>query len=124
MNIFTKKKKIEAFSFLKIPMFLLEDENFKILTSDAKILYSIMLQKTSLSYMNKWIDEKERVYIYFTLQEVQETFNKAKEKACKIIKELKDINLIEKKRQGLGNPISYMSKTLWKNMTRRLKNKI
>lgn len=98
------KKEIEAFSFLKIPMILLEDENFKILTSDAKILYSIMLQRASLSYKNKWIDEKERVYIYFTLQEVQETLNKAKEKACKIIKELEDINLIEKKRQGLGKP--------------------
>lgn len=85
-------------------MFLLKDENFKILTSDAKILYFIMLQRTSLSYKNKWIDEKERVYIYFTLQEVQETFNKAKEKACKIIKELEDVNLIEKKRQGLGKP--------------------
>lgn len=51
MNIFTKE--IEAFSFLKIPMVLLEDENFKILTSDAKILYSIMLQKKQKPFIQR-----------------------------------------------------------------------
>lgn len=94
----------ESFNFIRVPWVLIEDEYFKNLSTDAILLYSIMLQRASLSYKNKWFDEEGRIFIYFTVNEVMNTFKRASEKSAKIMKELENIGLIEKKRQGLGKP--------------------
>ncbi|MFM1539371.1 replication initiator protein A [Helcococcus bovis] len=97
----------EQFRFFRIPKLLFIDKTFSKLTSDAKLLYSILLDRMSLSMMNSWLDEENRVYIVFTIKEIAETMNCGIDKATKIMKELDDkegIGLIEKKRQGLGKP--------------------
>ena len=60
----------EQFSFFRLPKILIRDEQFKKISSDAKILYGIMLDRMSLSRENKWMDQNNRVYIIFTLKEV------------------------------------------------------
>ena len=60
------------FTFFRIPKLLFSDERFIGLTSDAKILYGLMLDRMGLSVKNGWIDEKNHVYIYFTLEEAME----------------------------------------------------
>nr|WP_255263836.1 replication initiator protein A [Peptoniphilus sp. oral taxon 386] len=45
-----------------LPKTLVTDETFKNLSSNAKILYSCLLERTSLSFRNKWLDEENRVY--------------------------------------------------------------
>ena len=67
-------------------------------------MYSIILDRVKLSRKNGWIDDKNRVYIIFTVEEVQNTMRCAKQKATKLMQELEAIGLIEKKRQGLGKP--------------------
>ena len=61
----------EQFSFFRLPKILIRDERFKKISSDAKILYGIMLDRMSLSRENKWMDQNNRVYIIFTLKEVK-----------------------------------------------------
>ena len=58
------------FTFFRIPKLLFSDERFIGLSSDAKILYGLMLDRMGLSVKNGWIDEKNHVYIYFTLHVV------------------------------------------------------
>lgn len=94
----------EQFSFYRVPKILVKDKRFKKLSSDAKILYGLMLDRMSLSIKNGWIDDENRSYIYYTLDNIMEDLCCAKEKCSKIITELKNIGLIEKKRQGLGKP--------------------
>ena len=97
----------EQFSFYRIPRLLIKDKRFKKLSSDAKILYGLMLDRVSLSMKNGWIDEQGRAYIYFTVDDVMEELCCARATSVKIIGELdakKGIGLIEKKRQGLGRP--------------------
>ena len=60
----------EQFSFFRLPKILIRDARFKKISSDAKILYGIMLDRMSLSRENKWMDQNNRVYIIFTLKEV------------------------------------------------------
>ena len=60
----------EQFSFFRLPKVIVRGERFKKLSSDAKILYGIMLDRMSLSRENKWVDQENRVYIIFTLNEV------------------------------------------------------
>ena len=100
-------KEAETFSFFRIPKLLFTDEAFRVLSSDAKVLYGILLDRMSLSMKNGWIDEENKVYIIFTIEEIAETMCCATQKATKILQELDDkkgIGLIEKKRLGLGRP--------------------
>ncbi|WP_458524100.1 replication initiator protein A [Gardnerella vaginalis] len=98
----------DRFSFFMLPKVLVTDEAFKGLSSDAKILYSCLLERTNLSYKNKWIDDEKRVYIIFTVEEIMTMLNKSNKTAVKILNELDSntggIGLIERKRQGLGKP--------------------
>ena len=100
-------KEAETFSFFRIPKLLFTDETFRNLSSDAKVLYGILLDRMSLSMKNGWIDEENKVYIIFTIEEIAQIMCCATQKATKILQELDDkkgIGLIEKKRLGLGKP--------------------
>lgn len=97
----------EQFSFYRVPRLLIKDERFKGLSSDAKLLYGLMLDRMSLSMKNGWLDEENRAYIIYTLDNVMEDLGCARATCVKIIKELDSdngIGLIEKKRRGLGKP--------------------
>ena len=91
-----------------LPKIIVTDERFKNLSSDAKILYSCLLERTSLSFRNKWLDEENRVYIIFTVEEIMETLGRSNKTAVKILNELDStsggIGLIERKKRGLGKP--------------------
>ena len=100
-------KEAESFSFFRIPKLLFTDHIFTKLSSDAKVLYGILLDRMNLSMKNNWIDEENKVYIIFTIEEIAEIMCCATQKATKILQELDDkkgIGLVEKKRLGLGKP--------------------
>ena len=97
----------EQYSFYRVPKVLFTAECFKTLSCEAKVLYGLMLDRMSLSMKNRWLDEEDRVYIIFTVEEIMELLGCGRQKAIKNIAELdteKGIGLIEKKRLGLGKP--------------------
>ena len=97
----------EQFAFYRIPKILFTNDYFKGLSSDVKVLYGLMLDRMALSVKNHWIDDKDRVYIIFTLEQVMEYMNCGKDKGVKILAELdteKGIGLIERVKRGLGKP--------------------
>ncbi len=94
----------EQFAFFMIPKEIVEDKPYCDLSDGSKLLYSIILDRVKLSRQHGWIDEQNRVYIVFTVEEIQRTLRCAKQKATKLMQELESIGLIEKKRQGLGKP--------------------
>ena len=97
----------EQYAFFRIPKVLMTDPHFRGISTDAKLLYGLMLDRMSLSVKNGWLDDNERVYIYFTLDEVCEQLCCKTDKAVKLFAELdadKGIGLIERIRQGQGRP--------------------
>lgn len=97
----------EQHSFYRVPRLLVKDKRFKKLSSDAKLLYGLMLDRMSLSVKNGWFDEERRAYIYYTVENIMEDLGCSKPTCSKIIAELDDkkgIGLIERKKQGLGKP--------------------
>lgn len=96
----------EEYRFYMIPQLLFTNDMFKKLSSDAKILYGLMLDRVSLSYKNeeRFTDEVGRAFIYFTRETAMDMLNCGKNKATEIYNELENIGLIERKRQGLGKP--------------------
>ncbi len=98
----------EQFTFYRIPKVLMTAPHFKRLSSDAKILYGLMLDRMGLSMKNGWVDEANRVYIFFTLEDIQEALACSHTTGVKVVAELDSsgagIGLIERVKQGQGRP--------------------
>ena len=94
----------ERFSYFRVPQILFRDIRFKDLSTDAKTLYGILLDRMSLSVKNGWLDGQGRVYIIFPIQEVMDALGCADNKATKLFRELENAGLVERKRRGLGKP--------------------
>lgn len=96
----------DMFTFYRIPKNLVTDERFANLSSDAKLLYGLMLDRMGLSAKNGWCDEHGRVYIVYSIEEVMEAMRvKSNTTACKYMAELdtkKGVGLIERVRLGQG----------------------
>ena len=94
----------ELFSFFRIPKALFQEQRFQDLSTDAKTLYGILLDRMSLSVKNEWFDKKGRVFIIFTIEDVKRTLRCSDNKATRLLRELEEFGLIERKRRGQGKP--------------------
>ena len=94
----------EQYSFYRIPKLLFTDPTFFTLEIEAKVLYGMMLDRMSLSIRNNWLDSLGRVYIYFTLDDALDILRLGRNKVIRLFKELEDIGLIDRKKQGQGKP--------------------
>lgn len=94
----------DQFSFIRIPRILLLDDTFSSLSLSAKVLYSVLLDRMSLSMKNKWFDKENKVYIIYQITEIQEDLGFSKKKAIDYLTELEKFGLIEKKKRGFGLP--------------------
>ena len=98
----------EQFSYFRIPRLLVRSKKFKSLSTEAKLLYGLMLDRMGLSAKHGWYDDLGRVYIYYTLDEIQADLMCGHNKAVRLLAELdtgKDgFGLIERVKQGQGRP--------------------
>ena len=93
------------YSFDRVPKLLLQHEAYQRISSEAKLLYSLLLDRVGLSHKNGWRDKQNRIYIIYPIAEVMEEMNCGKNKAVQLLDELEQkAGLIERKRQGLGKP--------------------
>lgn len=90
--------------FYAIPQVLIEDDYFKDLSLEAKLLYGIMQNRTILSRENNWVDENGDIYIYMTLEEATKKLNRGMTNVKKAIKQLKEMGMIQSLRQGFNKP--------------------
>lgn len=96
-------------SYNKLPK-TLERIDPKIISINAKYIYTLMLDRYNLSQKNRWIDADGNIYLYFTLFDVQKAIGVSEKTAIKVLKELENNGLIIRKRQGQGNPArTYLS---------------
>lgn len=96
--------KSRHFNFIRLPQVLFTDELFRPLSSDTKILYALLLDRTTLSIKKHWLDDEGRVYINFPISEISTKIGVGTQKAVKHMRELQDFGLIERVRIGLGKP--------------------
>lgn len=59
----------EQFTFYRIPKILFTDPFLRQMSTDAKLLYGLMLDRMQLSMKNQWMDEQKRVYIIYTFSQ-------------------------------------------------------
>lgn len=97
----------DQFIYFRIPRQLITNPKFKHISTDAKLLYGMLLDRMGLSAKNQWCDDDGRVFIYYTVEEICEDMTCGRDKAMKLLAELdtgKGIGLIERVKQGQGKP--------------------
>lgn len=99
---FLTKKDMTNELFFRVPKTLMYEPKYAKLSSDAKLLYSMLMDRVTLSIHNNWFDDENRAYVICEIDEVEIFLNCSRGTAVKCMKELEDYNLIIKKQQGQG----------------------
>ena len=98
----------DSYSFYRIPKILFTDPVFDVLSTDAKLLYGILLDRMQLSMKNGWMDREDgKVFIYYPIEKIMDALTCGNKKAGHLLAELDDrrgIGLITRVHQGLGKP--------------------
>ena len=88
--------------FFQFPKVLMYGEQYKHLSSDAKLAYMVLKDRLEYSLRNNWVDEEGHVYFIFTNQELENLFNCHNQKVVKLKKELETAHLLMQKRMGFN----------------------
>ena len=86
--------------FLPYPRFLLKME----ISQTAKLLYALLLDRSTLSQKNKWQDDKGRIYIIYPIAEIAEILDKGSTTIKGALNELDMAGLLERERGGFSAP--------------------
>lgn len=70
------------------------DEMYSTLSLQAKILYSLFLDRMALSRKNSWFDDDNRVYIIYPITEIQSDLGFSRKKAMEYLAELESFGLV------------------------------
>lgn len=95
-----------GYRYLSVPKELLENPAFSGLDYGAVILYAKMLERASLSaqHEDKFTDERGRLFIIYTVEQMEKDIQRSHPTVIKFTKQLANIGLIEKVKQGQGKP--------------------
>lgn len=117
---FKKTDKLSFESFMKFPRELLTNEEYKTLSPNAMLLYSVLTDRLDLSFKQitenrriQFYDAKGDMYVIFKRDEIQERLHIKRSALDNAILQLKECNLIKEKKQGKNLPnIIYLGKTI------------
>lgn len=90
--------------FIKIPMAFVESQFYSDFSTEGKYLYGILYNRFQLSIKNGWVDDKNCVYLIYTVDELCKILGFGKNKVIRLKKELVKYGLLEEVRQGLNKP--------------------
>ena len=90
--------------FLRFPLTLLANPQYREISLEAKFVYTLLLNRLTLSQKNGWINGDSEVYLIYTREEAAATLNISYKKAIAAFKELIEHRLLVEQRQGRGYP--------------------
>lgn len=94
----------QKFSFYRLPKALCLKQEFKNLSSDAKLLYTLLLDRMALSIKNNWVDKDNHVYVIYKVEKASYMLHCSLRKGKDLFAELEKFGLIQRKKQGFGKP--------------------
>lgn len=103
---YSEEDYFQEYQFIKTPKILITSEFYKNLSLGAKMLYSILSDRQSLSLKNKdkFTDENGKIFLIFSLENLEKILNLSKKTVIKYKKELIKYNLLFEHRTGLNLP--------------------
>ena len=112
------------FPHLRIPKQLLKEIPYRLLSTEGKLLYGAMLDRTNLSYKNrdKFTNREREIYIYFPQTEIMDLLGCGHDKASKVLGELEAVGLIKMRRRGIGRPYEIVATPIDWCTQRKIRN--
>lgn len=102
-------RETELAGFAPFPQYLLKLE----LSMTARVLYTQLLNRAKLSLQSGWMDERGRVYVYFSEAEIGQTLGKGRSAVQQALHDLDEADLIERERYaGRGGRRIYLKVVL------------
>lgn len=92
--------------YLPYPRFLLDTD----LSHTAKLLYTLLLDRATLSQKNNWMDERGFVYVIFPLSALSKALRCGTMSIKRALRSLEDADLIERRRGRITVPNSIFVK--------------
>lgn len=92
--------------YLPYPRFLLDTD----LSHTAKLLYTLLLDRATLSQKNNWVDERGFIYVIFPLSSLSKALRCSTMSIKRALSSLEDADLIERKRSRITVPNSIFVK--------------
>lgn len=90
--------------YLRFPLGLLAEPKYRDMSLEAKMIYSLLLNRLTLSQRNGWTNDNGEVYLIYTREDAAETLNLSYKKTIAAFKELIAADLLLEQRQGRGYP--------------------
>ena len=111
------------FSYAIFPLNLISDEKYCTLSSDEKILYMLLLNRTNYSRKNlkNFYDDKNGLFIYFPNSQIEKQLNCCTKTVRKMLNNLEKAGLIKREYQRNGLPIKIYVTDL-RNFTQKTTN--
>ena len=103
MKLYKMNETLEN-SYYQMPQELFDNESYKYLSIEAKVIYSFLLNRMNLSKINHWVNVKGEIYLIYTRKEIQSKLNLSDKPVTRAFKELRETNLIKEEKQGFGKP--------------------
>lgn len=102
--MYTQEIYFQEYQFIKTPSILITSKFYEDLSLGAKMLYSILADRQSLSLRNKdkYTDENGKIFLIYTVNALEEVLHLSKKTIIKYKKELIDFELLYERRMGLG----------------------
>lgn len=92
--------------YLPYPRFLLDTN----LSHTAKLLYTLLLDRATLSQKNNWIDAQDRIYVVYPLSHLSKDLRCSISSVTRSFSELENAQLVERIRSGFSKPAVFCSR--------------
>lgn len=100
-----KINEVTQHKYYQVPKELYTNPRYKItINNDAKMLYALLLDRMELSRTNCWIEDDGTIFLIFKREDLADMLGICTTTVWRAIKQLKEVGLIEEKRQGLNRP--------------------
>ena len=86
--------------YIPYPRFLLNMD----LTQTTKLVYAVLLDRSTLSQANNWTDEDGRLFIVFPISGIANTIDRSPMTVKNALNELETAGLIERRHGGFASP--------------------
>lgn len=115
MKLLKITDEIINYQFIPVPNKLLHTKEYLRISSNAKLIYILFIERLCLSKQNKLCNPKEEIYIVYSQKKLCKILNKTDKTRNKAIDELIKNKLIYKEKSGIGKVDKYYIYDIFQN---------
>ena len=97
-----KQTDVQNLYYMQMPLWLFYDPRYSVLSLDAKVAYTFLLNRFQLSRRNGWVNDAGEVFVIFPRRALANELRVCEQRITAAFKSLVELELIWEKRCGRG----------------------